>query len=284
MKITVNAPCKINLFLKVFERMPDGFHAMESMMVKVGFYDVMHFDFKSASLKVEVANKPKLSGPDNLVYKAITLYAQAIKEKINVSVVLEKNVFLSAGLGGGSSDAGVSLRLMQERFKALTELEVLDIAASLGSDVPFFYLNHNMALAYGRGEKIKPWPNIERIWVLLVNPNVEISTPKVYKNLGRSLTYEYSFDTWQNLKPYVLGFDQVVTMCKQGNDLEVPAVLMEPKIGLIKRELSELGAQVSQLSGSGATVFGLFESFKEAKKAHEDFESRYLVKLVETLN
>ena len=267
-KIRVKAPAKINLYLKVFEKRGDGFHRMETGMLKVDFCDELEIVLSSnpeIEINLSVPGYPDLEGKGNLVYQAALQYLERAQVTSKVDIRLNKRIFMGAGLGGGSSDAGVLLKSLQDELKALSEEEVFDIASQLGSDVPLFLQNRDFAIATGRGEKCK-YENIttEPYFAVLLNPGLHVSTGGVYQRLGRTLTWKPENDSYV----FNLGSARnVLDFCKLGNDLQPVAQGMHSEVTQAVSEMSQSGALVAQMTGSGSTVFGLFESEQAAHQA-----------------
>jgi 4-diphosphocytidyl-2-C-methyl-D-erythritol kinase len=265
--LSVLAPAKLNLFLHVGDKRPDNYHALESLIVFAETGDRLEFSSADeVSLKLSgpfAAQTPK--GGDNLILKAAGALAALLPQKQGAAIVLEKNLPVAAGIGGGSSDAAAALRGLN-RFWNLNrpETELLDIAASLGSDVPACLIASPCWMA-GRGEHVKRVPSLPPIAAVLVNPGVELPTKDVFaalnlrKGIGAIAPPAANFRTLWDLVAYLDDAE---------NDLEAPACRLRPVIDEVLDALNEEpGCVLSLMSGSGATCFGLFDGQEFANGA-----------------
>lgn len=284
MKMKGKAPAKINLSLRVFEQRQDGFHRVETIMMKVSFCDLVEVQIREGNqIRVWVEGHPELSNENNLAAKAARQYLKRAGIEKDVQIQIQKRIFTAAGLGGGSSDAACTLKLLHELLKArITEDELSEIAANLGSDVPFFLEPCELGLGLQRGEKILPWPSLSKRLVLLVNPGIAVSTKEAYQVLDRSLTWNASNDNSFALVSVPKNWNDLLKLMEWGNDLQEVVEKIHPEIRKIRDELVQLGAQFAQMSGSGATVFGLFEDQEAAKKAYVRLRMRWQTVLTET--
>ncbi len=270
-EIILRAPAKINLGLEVLRRRSDGFHDINTLFATVGLYDELRLRSRSdAIIRCTVEGNPGLeSGRDNLCVRAAELLRDAIGERsLGLDIHLRKTIPIGAGLGGGSSDAASVLiggsRLWE---KGDPSPDIMMLATTLGSDVPFF-LHGGVAHAVSRGEVL--WPlSIALPWsVLLINPGIHIPTPWAYRMIGRE--GERSPSDLIALLDAGLGNpgslqERVV------NDFE-PAIFAEyPLLQRIKERLYERGALLALMSGSGSTMFGLFGSDADAAEAASTF-------------
>ncbi len=262
--LNLRAPAKINWFLSVLARRNDGYHDIYSLMHRVSLYDDLLFYNADT---IEVICDADIPLEDNLVYKAASLLQKHTSCRKGIKIILHKNIPISAGLGGGSSDAAFTLLGLNTLWGlGLTKRELTAIGIEIGSDVPFF-LNGSSALIEGRGEKITHANITVSMVLLLVKPPVPVSTAWAYKNL-KKLT-KRTIDIKLFCQALNRGdFASLSNMLK--NDLEKAVVKRYPLVGKIKDSLSEHGASISAMSGSGPTVFGVFESTEKASSAaHE---------------
>ena len=274
--LTLKAPAKINLFLKILSRRSDGYHEIESLMQKVALFDVLHISRQVGSISLACRGGSVPEGSDNLVYKAANAFFSAARIEPGVEIVLEKNIPVAAGLGGGSSDAAAALLGLNMLLGTDLDMErLLDIGLGLGADVPFFLQDCSGAVATGIGESLQKVDPIEDFWILLVNPGFAVSTKWAYEN----------FPLTSCTNPYILArgrkmngdFQMVPTGLfeKLGNDLEAVTINRYPEIGDIKKELKRAGAVTALMSGSGPTVFGLFAGKEEAQRGFVQFAKKY---------
>lgn len=274
--LALEAFAKINWSLAVMGKRPDGFHEIRSLIQKVGLHDTLEFE---DSGEIEVITGSPIELRENLVFKA----AMALRERLDMTrgarIRLGKRIPLAAGLGGGSSDAAATLKGLCVLWGAdVPPGELSAIAASIGSDVPFF-LGPPASLAEGRGERLTPAAITRSSCLLLVKPDFEVSAAWAY---GRVREYSAAAP----------GLDRMVDGLNRGdfaslapaftNGLEGPVESAHPSVGEIRRKLLEEGALLSRMSGSGPTVFGVFTDRREAQRAAEKFPSCWTA-VVETL-
>ena len=253
------APPKINLFLHVGEKGPGGFHALQSLAVfgqKGDRLTAAPSDALTLSLTGPFA--AGLSATDNLVLKAANTFGTASGARLT----LEKNLPVASGIGGGSADAAAALRALC-RLWSVTMSDLADIAATLGSDVPVCLFG-KPALMEGRGEIVTPVAALPRLSLLLVNPGAPVATKDIFARLAtrRGLGLELPTRGFTDLA-HLLRFLE-----KTGNDLEAPALSLEPSIAKVLAALKALpGALFTRMSGSGATCFGIFPDDDSAAHA-----------------
>jgi 4-diphosphocytidyl-2-C-methyl-D-erythritol kinase len=279
--LTRLAPAKINLSLEVLRKRPDGFHEVRMLMASIGLCD--RLTFRTASdLRLE-CDQPGLSvGEDNLVMKAGRLL-QAVCPRARsrgARIILKKQIPLAAGLAGGSTDAAATLLGLNQLWHlGLKRAQLHRLAERLGSDVPFC-LERGFAVATGRGErlkriKLKP----PKVWILLAKPPIGISTPWAYKNCRPN---DPGFDRTSKVFFYfrTKNFKKMTFFSK--NDLEIASVGHFPEILKLKEWMTGGGAVFSKMSGSGPTVFGLFENKKEAEKTKKSIKNSKFFKKITT--
>ncbi|MEZ5756046.1 MAG: 4-(cytidine 5'-diphospho)-2-C-methyl-D-erythritol kinase [Paracoccaceae bacterium] len=251
------APAKINLCLHVTGRRTDGYHLLDSLVVFAGVGDQVSGTLADPpSLAVEGPKAAGLTGEgDNLVLRA----ARAMG--VSARIVLEKHLPVSSGIGGGSADAAATLRLLAR----LSGRALPDAAAvlALGADVPVC-LAGRPARMTGIGEGLAPLPPLPEVWLVLANPGVAVSTPAIFRALARADNAPLPRDL-----PRLRGAAELAAfVMMQRNDLEPPALTLEPVIGRVKAALSaQPGCLMARMSGSGATCFGLFADALTANAA-----------------
>lgn len=264
------APAKLNVRLKVTGRRPDGYHELVSIMVPVALYDQLDLHMTSdGRITISCLGFPAPVGEDNLACRAARAFFSKTGMNDGVSIVLAKNIPVSAGLGGGSSDAACVLKALNRNCGSpLTFNELTELAIGLGADVPFFLIERP-CVAMGIGEVLEPIESWPTLWYIIITPPILVSTAWVYANLNApsvsnelELTraaYQYIINHL-NRKP----FDMVALL---ENDLERVTVGRFEVIDHIKRLLIEAGADGSLMSGSGPSVFGMFQSEDSALRA-----------------
>ena len=254
-KILLHAPAKVNLFLHVLGRRPDGYHDLETWMQKLDLYDRIFLETGEGKGIELACDDPVLSSEDNLAVKAAEAFFSAIGEappKLKIS--LEKRIPVAAGLGGGSSDAGTVLRGLNSLFDLpFSEEGLVELASQLGADVPFFAVGHEAVIAHGIGDIMHPVDSLVGCTFVLVNPGFFVSTRWVFENLSlTSMEKKYTLARFHKRK--LDSFSLPV----MHNDLEKVTSCKHPEIEAMKQRLLELGASRVLMSGSGPTVFGVF--------------------------
>jgi len=242
------SPAKINLYLRITGKRPDGYHELETVMLPLDFGDTMTFEPRPAGIEL-VCDDPRLPVNDNnLVVRAAKLLGAR-----GAKITLQKRTPLAAGLGGGSSNAATTLLALG---KGESPARLNELAAKLGSDINFF-LAGGAALCRGRGELVEPVPCKLSATVLLVNPGFGISTKWAYENWAAMQLTAKPPDA--SLLVRVLAEDDLAGVCRSlYNSLEAPSVGKFPVLELLKETMRAGGAAGALMSGSGATVFGLF--------------------------
>jgi 4-diphosphocytidyl-2-C-methyl-D-erythritol kinase len=269
--ITVYAPAKVNLYLRVTGRRPDGYHDLVSIMQALDLYDEVEVERTGQGISVTCDEPGVPDGPGNIAYRAAEALMDRCPKDAGVSVRIKKNIPSAAGLGGGSSDGAAVMRAMQLLFGLdIPREEMFKIAATVGADLPFF-LGWPTALAEGIGDILSPLDPPPLTWVVLVNPGIEVPTGWVYANLNLGLT-KSSINT-KLPQPDGWAEDRSLIGPSLYNDLESVTVGRYPEIAKIKSELIDLGADGALMSGSGSTVFGLYGSEKAAMSAHDSIEA-----------
>jgi 4-diphosphocytidyl-2-C-methyl-D-erythritol kinase len=280
--LTLAAPAKINLVLEVLRRRPDGYHEIRSVMHALALSDTLTIRAGAPGVRLTCDPPGLPTGPDNLVHRAAVLLSGALGRTPAVHIHLRKRVPVAAGLGGGSSDAAATLRGLCRFWRVrLTPRRLADLAAELGSDVPFF-LRGGCALASGRGERLHPWPAVPGLWIALVNPGIAVPTSAVYKNLKMPLTSRKNYINL--MRPAIVRKNPTKIGLNLFNRLEEVTLGEHPVIGRIKAELLDSGATAALMSGSGSTVFGLLPSRAVGERILKTFGPRYpVVRLTRTV-
>jgi 4-diphosphocytidyl-2-C-methyl-D-erythritol kinase len=263
--------CKINLGLHITQKRPDGFHNLQTFFYPVPITDALEIivqENREAPFQFTLSGPPIDAVSDNICVKAYHLLKQDFKELPAVKMHLHKAVPVGAGLGGGSADGAFTLLLLNKKFNLqLSEQQLLDYALQLGSDCPFFIKNVP-CFATGRGEILEPMPlDLSLYKLVLVNPGLHINTGWAFSQLqpkapAQSLSeiIQLPVNDWKH---------------SLTNDFEEPIFLHYPAIQQIKKELYAAGAVYASMSGTGSTIFALFE--KETQPALS-FPAHYFVK------
>lgn len=270
------APAKINLALHVTGRRPDGYHALEMLVAFAEVGDELEAtEANKDSLVITGPFAPALgNGEGNLVLKALAAFRAKWRHILpdGVAVKLSKNLPVAAGLGGGSADAAAMLRLLVQMVEHdLPPADLFDIARGLGADVPMC-LYSRPAEVRGIGEIVLPLAHFPACHVVLVNPLQPVVTADVFRRLERRDNPGIPDLGDPLTRPAQLG----LWLSETRNDLEPPAIAMVPVIGeLIARLATQSGCILSRMSGSGATVFGLFGSSAQAHQAAHDLREKW---------
>lgn len=273
-EITLQSPAKINLYLDILGKREDGFHELCTVMQEVDLCDSITVKISNGDdISVTAGQFGHIEGENNIAYKAASLFKEKLKQQggkdFSVSIDIEKHIPMGGGLGGGSSNGAYVLRALNSLCdNALAKEDLLAISAELGSDVAFF-VEGKTALCLGRGEIIKQQVKAPESYYVLFNPGVEIPTPSVYKNLDLASTHD--------LKPDADTFISELNGGKVGlyNFLETAVFKLYPQEKEIKEKFIELGAVGSIVSGSGATVLALADSFEHAEDIKKGIDKEF---------
>ncbi len=278
MKVALDAPAKINWFLHVTGKRSDGYHDIVSVIQCVSLED--HISFEDAP-EIYLVSDLALPLTENLVYRAAVLLKERVSYRGGARIVLRKNIPHAAGLGGGSSDAALTLIGLDRLWGLnLGEDVLMGLGAELGSDVPFFIGGSPLSFVEGRGEKVQRITTRDAVWLLLVKPDIAVPTAWAYGMYKPELTKKTV-----DIKLFCQaldGKDFASLRHMVGNDLEKGVYEKYGVIAEIKRALVESGALFASMSGSGSTVFGVFPSGKEAAAASEHM-GKYWCRVVRTL-
>lgn len=265
----VRSYAKINLTLDVLGRRADGFHELITLMQTVDLYDTICLsEIEEPGISI-TCSRPELATEDNLIVRAV----QAVRQRLSIPqgfvIELHKRVPVAAGLGGGSSNAAATLLLLQQGWQLpLSPSDLQEIAASLGSDVPFF-LTGGLALCEGRGERITPlaphWPQAMR-WLLLLKPAISVSTAQVFRNLSPE---DYSDGASSNLLRSALTNKRAFRLEELHNSLQRGVLEHYPEVAQAHEDMLQAGASHVFLSGSGPTLFAPFASLTSASQVEQ---------------
>lgn len=251
------APAKINLFLHVLGKRQDGYHDLETWMQKIDLCDAITLQLRRDGRIGMVCSDESLSADrSNLAWRAAEMFFAASERGrgCGVDIRLIKRIPMAAGLGGGSSDAGLVLRGLNSLFgEEFAEQGLLRMALGLGADVPFFAAGYDAVLAGGVGEVMQPVPTLADCSFLLVNPGFSVSTRWVFENLALTRGYKKS-----KLTGFQKNISEPQSLAGLTNDLEQVTLVKHPEIAVIKETLLAAGAKAALMSGSGPTVFGVF--------------------------
>ena len=281
--LRVRAFAKINLCLHILGRRPDNYHELRTIFQTISLHDTLALSLvANEKISLEVSDATLSAGPENLVWRAIDAMRSELKLGFGVHAELEKRIPVARGLGGGSSDAAAALVGVMRLAKKSIPLErLMEIAASLGADVPFFLFG-GRALAVNRGDEIYPLPDTRKQSIVVVSPrDIGVSTKDAYQWISAELTNRTE-------PPKIWGF---CALCwsRQGrvaNDFEQPVFSRHPRLKEIRDGLLERGAADAALAGSGSAVFGIFRNPARARRAARAFpeDSVFVVETVSREN
>ena len=271
----VRAHAKVNLYLDVIEKRPDGYHEIETIFHSIGLHDDVYLRRRTDRQITVYCEHPHVPcDPRNLAYRAAKLLLDDIPDLSGVDIEIRKRIPIAAGLGGGSADAAAVLCGMNTLFSlGFTRTDLMRLGVQLGADVPFCILG-GAALGRGIGEILTPLPPLEKAWILLANPGFEIPTAWAYQQINLSLTRPKKNVT---ILVRCLRNDDFVDIARHlHNGLEVPVLSKYPAINKIKTKLNKYPSSCGVLmSGSGATVFAFMQSEVQANLAAANFESDF---------
>jgi 4-diphosphocytidyl-2-C-methyl-D-erythritol kinase len=274
-EVRIPAFAKINLRLDILGKRPDGYHELRTIFQTVSLHDELRLrPSRQKGIALSVHGNAVLSKEPmqkNLVYRAVDALRRELKIRSGVEIELKKTIPAGRGLGGGSSDAAAALLgYLRLTKRKVPQARLLEIASSLGADVPFFLLG-GRALGVSRGDEIYPLPDIPNLSVLIVSPReIHVPTPDAYRWLkARPLTL-----TKSAADPKLWKFCALCWSAHGSglfNDFEPPVFRRHPRLAQIKRALLQRGAAEASLAGSGSAVFGVFPSPVQARRAAVGF-------------
>ncbi len=272
------AYAKINLGLDVIDRLENGYHVVKMVMQTVGIYDVLTLKKIPEGIVVTTDNGELPTDDNNLIYKAARLMREAYDITEGVSIHLEKNIPIAAGMAGGSTDAAATFWGMNELFNIGATMEELQkLGVKVGADVPYCIMG-GTALAEGIGEILSPLPAPPECFLVVAKPDINVSTKYVYEHLD---------DEGVEKHPDIDGMIEALKdgdlqgiVSRLGNVLETVTVKKHDIISTIKQCMLKQGALGSLMSGSGPTVFGIFTDAEYAQKAKAEIERQQLAKQV----
>jgi 4-diphosphocytidyl-2-C-methyl-D-erythritol kinase len=278
--VRLKAFAKVNLCLHVLGRRPDNYHELRTIFQTISLHDTLSLSrTRQPGIILETDDAALPTGPENLVYRAIDAIACEIGFRGGIRARLEKRIPVARGLGGGSSDAAAALIGMLRLAKKTLPLErMMEIAAGLGADVPFFLFG-GRALAVNRGDEIYPLDDGPKRTIVVVSPkDIGVSTKDAYQWLSAELTrlskpnriWEFCALCWSRQETV-------------SNDFEGPVFSRHPRLGEIRSELLKRGAANAALAGSGSAVFGVYRNPARARRAARAFPEDSVF-VVETLS
>ena len=283
--LNLSSPAKINLFLSIENRRSDGYHRLFTLMCPIGIFDRISLETEKSHFEIRCDHPDVPEDDSNFALQAAQCFIKALESRLNVclgavAIHIEKNIPVGAGLGGGSSNAATILLGLNRNFGCPFSLDTLmKMGLEIGADVPFF-LYERPAIATGIGEIIEPYERLEPYQVLVIYPGFSLSTAMVYKKLNLRLTKckkKINYFSFKKEK-----FQPSLHLC---NDLESVAMTLYSELSEIKTLLMRLGACGALMSGSGSSIFGLFDNDAFAQEAYEVLsqKKRWLIHLTDLI-
>lgn len=275
--VEVKAYAKVNLGLDVLRKREDGYHEVKMIMQSVNLFDILTFSVFNGmgvqdnigTIRIESDSDEIPLNEGNLIYRACRLVMNHFKIKKNILVTVRKSIPVAAGLAGGSADCAAALKGMNELFRLGMSLEEMQkIGVRLGADVPYCLLG-GTALAEGIGEILTPLPNLPNCIFLIAKPPFGVSTKEVYTQLSLEDKTIKDHPDIDGIRKGIEKQDMKVVTAKMGNMLEQVTIPMHPEIKQMKDLMLENGALNALMSGSGPTVFGIFDHLEQAWNAHK---------------
>jgi 4-diphosphocytidyl-2-C-methyl-D-erythritol kinase len=265
----IKTPAKINLGLNITGKRTDGYHNIETIFYPVNLYDFLSFE-KADTLSIESNNSSLVNEDGNSIIKAVHLLEKETGNKLNVKIFLEKNIPIGAGMGGGTSDGAAALIALNDLFELkLNKNKLQELALQIGSDAPYF-INPVPSIAKGRGEILSEIEFNIQSPILIINPGIHISTKWAYENLPANLPHKSISINSGFVNLDLSNLKDILT-----NDFENVVFPAYPEIQNIKSQLYELGAVFAIMTGSGSTVYGIFNDLSQAENAKEKFPDKY---------
>ncbi len=272
----VSARAKLNLDLRVLHKRPDGYHELRTVFQTISLADRIDIVFTPAR-RTKIELESSIDIPDNLIVRTARLVLEAGRVTGNVRFRLHKRIPMGGGLGGGSTDAAAVLLALPVLAGVDIPPDTLhSLATEIGSDVPFF-LEGGTALGIGRGEELYLLPDARLGPMLVLTPDIHVSTPEAYRALGRGLTFNELSHTLSGFRSFVSSLGGGLSTgveCPSGeNDFERVVFASHPELKALKRKLLRSGARSAMMTGSGSTLFAVFRDREERKKALAGFSS-----------
>ncbi|MCC6759264.1 MAG: 4-(cytidine 5'-diphospho)-2-C-methyl-D-erythritol kinase [Candidatus Omnitrophica bacterium] len=273
--VSLRSYAKLNLFIKVLRKRPDNFHDLETIFERISLYDDIRLTSNSTGKIKIICSHPQVpKGPKNLVYKVAQMLQKRFGITKGVTITIKKNIPVAAGLAGGSSNGATTLLGLNKIWELkLSQKELVEIGAQVGSDVAFFLYNSSWALGEGRGERITPLPIKAKFWHVVVVPRLKMYSKDVFTRLNLRLTKK--------------GADvNILTLALKGNsplkagdllhnDLETSILSIRPELLRVKNRLRKYSFCGVAFSGSGPACYGLAPTEKIARAAAADLRKHY---------
>ena len=275
LRLRLRSLAKINLDLRVLNKRPDGYHEIRTIFQTISLADTIDIQYQPGRSRIDL--KSNLNIPDNLIVRAADSVMEATGRTGRIGFVLQKRIPLGGGLGGGSSNAAAVLLALPLLLRKPLPIEKLaELAAALGSDVPFFLLG-GAALGLGRGTELYPLLDLPAQPALLIAPGIHVSTKEAYGELGRESTNGPTVSTINRFQSVAWQIANASPSADWAcvNDFESVVFGRHPQLKSIKGKLLRLGARPALMSGSGSSLFGIFPSRQLRDRAVESFRKEF---------
>jgi len=268
---------KVNLGLQLLRKREDGYHDIATVFQQINFFDDLYLKKTSSSINVKCSDPAIPLDSRNLTVKAFEIFRERAGISDGVEIYIQKRIPPDSGLGGGSSNAATTLIMANRLWKTrLSQRQLLDMAQEIGSDVPFFILGGTV-LGEGRGEKLTPFRLPRRFWIVLLCPRIRVSTPWAYREAKIALTNE---EKMTKFRAIFSDFNSQTLQDCLKNDLEDSVFQRHPILREMKELLYKRDAFYASMSGSGSSLYGLFNGRVAAQKARDSFQSQKEVDVV----
>lgn len=265
---TINALAKINIGLDVIRKRSDGYHDLKMIMQTINLSDTLEFTVTDENTDTLTCSNKKLPVDDNnLVIKAVKLMKETYGINASFHINLIKNIPVAAGMAGGSTDAAACFTALNDMFNlGIAKEELMKLSVKLGADIPYCIMQ-GTALSEGIGDILTPLPSFDNVFILIAKPDIDVSTGFVYKNL--KLTDDTCHPDIDGIIRAMHTHNYSEMSALMGNILETVTIPCYPVIGTLKKLMKNEGAFASLMSGSGPTVFGLFDDMNTANAAKD---------------
>ncbi len=267
--INLKPPAKINLYLKVLRKRPDGYHDIDTVFERIDLCDELTLKAIPEDIVVKCDDPQVPCDKRNLIYKAAQMLRERYSVAAGVEMTLKKNIPVAAGLGGASSDCAYALRGLNELWDLkLNKSQLFEIGSAIGADVAFFLLDCGRAIGRGKGEILEPCAGRQEksiFWYLLVNPGFPVLAKDAYEGLNLGLTSAPSDSRINPVRLNGIKFEDLGDLLS--NSLEAPVERKFRAISDMKSEIKKAGLKLSMMSGSGPTVYGVASGKEEALEA-----------------
>jgi len=267
--ITKNSHAKINLFLKLTNKRPDGFHEIESLFAFLDLADILEISISdNFNFKISGEFADNIDVQNNIITKILDYFVETFKISRNIKINLIKNIPVAAGLGGGSSNAAYFMMALNELFSLnLPKKDLQKISTKFGSDIAFFF-EDKASIVKGCGDLISEYNKFDNIDALLINPKINLVTKDVFMKFSDKFSSKISNEELQKKDV----FDLIKNF---SNDLTKPAISILPAIQEILDQLKNNNTEISKMSGSGASCFAIFSDAINLEKARENLTKKF---------